>query len=89
MDLQAHLNSLFHHFMSFIRHFELVDEKEIHVMSDLHLKLARPGLVLDSSENKENQQSCDENLQLTPPTGSPVRGPSSEPDSKPVEPNVC
>lgn len=42
LDLQGHLNTLFAHFMVFVREFNLVDPKETCVMDDLSEVLCNP-----------------------------------------------
>lgn len=42
MDLHGHLNTLFTHFIVFIREFNLVDPKETSIMDDLYEALCTP-----------------------------------------------
>ena len=56
LGLHAHLNSVFQHFMTFNRRFNLLEEKETDILADLFKALQN--IHLDNNENKENKKVC-------------------------------
>lgn len=65
LQLHAHLNAVFVHFVEFSLRFQLVEEKELEVLEDLivALKIVTPNSKTD--ENKENIENDDANNKMS------------------------
>lgn len=59
LKLHGHLNTMFQHFMTFNKHFTLLDEKETEVLYDLYQKLEEGVPLIKLSDDKDSEKKTD------------------------------
>ena len=91
LTLQAHLNMLFHHFMTFARTFDLLEEKESEVLEDLFqgLRKARIRQLMEADSDLPPPPpplATDTNNAVTPPGGDILPPPCAVTTANNTEP---